>query len=128
MSYACPPPFFASVSLSIPFALLPLSCRVFADGIYPLRVVALAAGAFPHTLGSVGAHGVHGGSTYIALHRTWSVSAVLTSAPWGSGRCLLLWPAGLSAGIHGDWLFSFTELCVSQPEMSRGVVLFGHMT
>ena len=83
MSCACPPPFFASVVLSILFALSPLSCRVFADGIYPLHVVALTAGASPHVLGSVGTHGVRGGSTYIALHRTWSVSAVLTSAPLG---------------------------------------------
>ena len=74
--------------LSIPFALSPLSCRVFADDIRPLHVVALAAGASSHALGSVGAHGVSGGSTYIALHRTWSISAVLTYAPWGSGRCL----------------------------------------
>ena len=100
----------------------------FADGIYHLRMVALAAGASLHALGSVGAHGVRGGSTYIALHRTWSVSAVLTSATWGSGRCLLLLLARLSASIHGDCLFSFTDLCVSQTKKSRGVVLFGHMT
>ena len=56
--------------LSILFAWSPLSHRVFADGIYPLLVVALAAGASPHALGSVGAHGVRGGSTYITLHRT----------------------------------------------------------
>ena len=49
--------------LLIPFALSPLSHRVFADGIYPLRVVVLAAGASTHALGSVGA-------TCIALHRT----------------------------------------------------------
>ena len=55
--------------LSIPFALSPLSRRVFADDICPLRVVSLATGASPHALGSVGAHGVRGGSTYIALHR-----------------------------------------------------------
>ena len=103
----------------------PLSRCVFADGIYPLRVVALAAGACPCALGYVEAHGVRGGFIYITLHRTWSVSAVLTSATWGSGRCLLLLPARLSAGIHGDCLFSFTDLCLSQPKMSRGVVLFG---
>ena len=56
--------------LSIPFTMLPLSRIVFADGIRPLRAVALAEGASPHALGSVGDHGVRGGSTYIALHRT----------------------------------------------------------
>ena len=118
--------FFGSVSL-IPFALSPLSCRVFADIIRPLRVAALAAGASPHALGSVGAHGVSGGSTYIALHRTWSVSAVLTYARWGSGRCFLLLPARLSASIHGDCFISLPDLCMSQPKLSRGVVLFGYM-
>ena len=112
---------------SIPFALSPLSRRVFADDIRPLRVVALAAVASPHALGSVGAHGVRGGSTYIALHRTWSVYAVLTYAPWGSGRCFLLLPARLSASIHGDCFISLTDLCMSQPKMSCGIVLFGYM-
>ena len=113
--------------LSIPFALSPLSRRVFADDIRPMRVVTLVAGASPRALGSVGTHGVSGGSTFIALHRTWSVSAVLTYAPWGSGRCFLLLPARLSASIHGDCFISLTDLCMSQPNMSRGVVLFGYM-
>ena len=47
-------------------------------------------GVSPHALGSVGVHGVRGGSTYIALHRSWSVSAILMYATWSSGRCLLL--------------------------------------
>ena len=50
----------------------------------------LLRGASPHALGSVGAHGFRGGSTYIALHRSWSVSAILTYTTWSSGRCLLL--------------------------------------
>ena len=33
--------------LSIPFALSPLSRHVFADGVRPLRAVALAAGRLP---------------------------------------------------------------------------------
>ena len=78
-------------------------------------------------LGSIGAQGIRGGSTYIALHRTWSVSAVLTYATWGSGRWLILLPARLSACIHGDCFISLTVLCMSQPKMSCGVVLFGHM-
>ena len=113
--------FFVSVSFVDPFRIVtPLDIR-------PLRVVALAAGASPYALGSFGAHGARGGSTYIALHQTWSVSTVLSSATWGSGRCFLLLPARLSASIHGDCLFSFTDLYVSQPEMSRRVVLFGHL-
>ena len=76
--------------LPIPFAMSALSRRVFADGIRPLRAVALAEGASLHALGSVRAHGVRGGSTYIALHRTWSVSAILPYANESSGRCFLL--------------------------------------
>ena len=61
------------------------------------------------------------------LHLYWSVSTVWTYATWGSGRCFLLLPAQLSACIHGDRFISLTTLCMSQPKMSRGVVLFGHM-
>ena len=50
----------------------------------------LLRGASPHKLGSVGAHGVHGGSTYIALHRSWSVSAILPYVTWGSGQCFII--------------------------------------
>ena len=39
---------------------------------------------------SVGALGVSGGSTYVSLHRTWSVSAILPYAHWSLGQCLLL--------------------------------------
>ena len=56
------------------------SCRVFDGCIHPLRVVALAIGAFHRAVGSVGAHGIRGGSTCIAIHRAWSVSAILASA------------------------------------------------
>ena len=76
--------------LPIPFAMSPLSRRVFADGIRPLQAVALAEGASPHALGSVRAHGVRCGSTYIALHRTWSVTGILPYANGSSGRCFLL--------------------------------------
>ena len=40
-------------------------------------------GASPLALASVGAHGVCGGSTFIALHRTWSVKA-FCRAPLGA--------------------------------------------
>ena len=71
--------------LSIPFAMSPLSLTVSV-----LCERSFLRGTSPHALGSVGAHGVRGGSTYIALHRSWSVSAILTSATWSSGRCFLL--------------------------------------
>ena len=129
MSGACPAPFSLRRSrLSLQFALSPLSRRVLVDVIRPLRVVALAAGASSHALGSVGTHGVRGGSTYIALRRPWSVPAVLRYAPWGSGRCLMLFLARLSASIHGDCLVSLPDLYVSQLKKSRGVVLLGHVT
>ena len=129
MSWACPPPFSLRRSrLSLAFALSPLSRRVLVDVIRPLLVVALAAGASPHVLGSVGAHGVLGGSTYITFCRPWSVSTVLRYAPWGSGWCFMLLPARLSASIHGDCLVSLPDLYVSQLKKSRGVVLLGHMT
>ena len=47
-------------------------------------------GASPRALGSIGALGVSGGSTSIAFHWTWSVSANLLYAPWSSGRCFML--------------------------------------
>ena len=100
--------------LSLPFALSPLSSRVLVDVICPLHVVALVAGASPHALGSVVAHGVRGGSTYIALCRPWSVSTVLRYAPWGSGQCLMLLPVRFSTSIHGDCLVSLPDLYVSQ--------------
>ena len=82
--------FFASVSFVdpvrnfAPFALC-LCCRYpsFAGG-------SSCGGASPHALGYVGALGVGGGSTYIALHRTWSISAILPYALWSSGRCFIL--------------------------------------
>ena len=75
------------------------SRRILDGSIRPLRVVALAPGVFHRAVGSVGAHGIHLGSTCIALHWPWSVSAVWAFASWGSGWCLLLFPARLSAGV-----------------------------
>ena len=76
--------------LSIPFAMSPLSRSVFADGIRHFASGSSCGGASPHALGSVGALGVSGGSTYIALHRTCSVSSILPYAHWSSGRCFIL--------------------------------------
>ena len=52
--------------LSIPFAMSPLS---FTSG-------SSCGGTSPHVWGSIRALGVRGGSTYIALHWTWSVSTI----------------------------------------------------
>ena len=128
MSWMFPPPFLCIGLVCRSRSHCRPSCAVSSLTIIrPLHVVALAAEASPHALGSVGARGVSDGSTYIALHQTWSVSAVLTYAPWGSGRCFLLLPAWLSASIHGDCFISLSDLCMSPPKMSRGVVLFGYM-
>ena len=88
--WACHPPFlcFGLVCRSR------LHCRpsraVSSLTVSVLCMWSLLRGASPHALGSVGAHGVRGGSTYIAFHQSWSVSAILTYATWSSGRCLLL--------------------------------------
>ena len=65
-----------------------------------MRVVALAAGASHRVMGSLRAHGIRGGSAYIALHRSWSVSAVLASATWGSGRGCAVW----THAVLSDWV------------------------
>ena len=65
-------------------------CRPSSLTVSVLCERSLLRGASPLALGSVGAHGVHSGSTYIALHRSWSVFPILTYATWSSGRCFLL--------------------------------------
>ena len=87
--------FFASVSFVDPVRnvaplvqCLCLRYQSFASG--------SCGGASPHALGSVGTLGVSGGSTYIALHRTWSVSAILPYARWSSGRCFILFLRGVT--------------------------------
>ena len=60
--------FFASVSLVDPVALSPLSRSIFAEGRLPVSWVPSEP------------LGVCGGSTYIALHRNWLVSAILSLA------------------------------------------------
>ena len=113
MFWACPPPFLC-VGLVCPVrTVAPLvprlcwRCPSFASS-------SSWGGASPHALGSVGAHGVSGGSTYIALHRSWSVSVIWPYTHWSSGRCFIL-PAQRAACIHGDQFVSLTGWCVSQP-------------
>ena len=66
--------FFASVD---PVSLSPLSRSVFADGFRHLRALALAEGRLLVSWVPSEPLGVCSGSTYIALHRTWLVSAIL---------------------------------------------------
>ena len=55
-----------------------------------------------------------GGSTYIALHRTWLVSSFLPGAV-GAPVGVFCFTVRLSARIHGDHLVSFTDSCASPP-------------
>ena len=72
--------FFASVSLVDPIALSPLSRSVSADGSRHWWAFALAEGRLPMSWVTSEPLGICGGSTYIALHRTWLVSAILPYA------------------------------------------------
>ena len=69
--------FFASVD---PVALSPLSRSVFADGFRLWWALALAEGRLPISWVPSEPLGICGGSTYIALRRTWLVSAILPYA------------------------------------------------
>ena len=68
--------FFASVSLVDPVALSPLSRSVSADGFRHWWALALAEGRLPMSWVPSEPLWICGGSTYIALHRTWLVSAI----------------------------------------------------
>ena len=72
--------FFASVSLVDPVALSPLSRSVSADGFRHWWALALAEGRLPMSWVPSEPLGICGGSTYIALHRTWLVSTILPYA------------------------------------------------
>ena len=72
--------FFASVSLVDPVALSPLSRSVSTDGFRHWWALALAEGRLPMSWVPSEPLGICGGYTYIALHRTWLVSAILPYA------------------------------------------------
>ena len=72
--------FFASVSLVDPAALLPLLRCVSADSFRHWWALALAKGRLPMSWVPSEPLGICGGSTYIALHQTWLVSAILPYA------------------------------------------------
>ena len=85
----------------------------FAEGRLPMRLVP------SEPLGRCG------GSTYIALHRTWLVSANLTCAI-GAQVGVSYFSAQRSACIHGDNSVSFPDSCVSLPRHSHRVMFLGH--
>ena len=103
---------FASVSLLAPGALSPLLHLVFPDGFRHRCAVRFSGGASPPCVGS---HrdpwGGCGGSTYIALHRTWLVSSFLPGAfgaPVGVFCLLCSIPPVFMAII---WSVSLTPAC-----------------
>ena len=60
-----------------------------------------------------------GGSTYVALHRTWLVSAVLPRG-FGAQVGVSYFPVRLSARLHGALFVSFPDSCVSIPHFYLG--------
>ena len=86
----------------------------FAEGRLPMRLVPL------EPLGSCG------GSTYIALYRTWLVSAALPCAI-GAQVGVSYFPALHSTRIHGDHFVSFPDCFVSLPRHSHRVMFLGHL-
>ena len=116
--------FLASVSFVDPVrTVAPLApclcwrCLSFASG-------SSCRGASSHTLGSVGAHGVSGGSTYppdlVGLH-------IWPYTHWSSGRYFILFLCDIPQVFMAIIFVSFTDLCVSRPEHSHRVVFVGHL-
>ena len=118
--------FFASVSLLDPVALSPLLLRVFPVGFRHWCSFCFCRGASPLTLVPSGPLGGCGGSTNIALHRTWLVSAILPGAV-GAPVGVLCFTVRHSARIHGNLLVSFTDSCVSLARHSGEGLFLGHL-
>ena len=118
--------FFASVSLLDPVALSRLLHHVFPDGFRHWCAFRFCGGASPLAFGPVGPLGSFGGSTYIALHRTWLVSAILPGAI-GAPVGVLCFTVRHSARIHGDHLVSFTDSCVSHARHPHMGLFLGHL-
>ena len=118
--------FFASVSLLDPVALSPLLHRVFPDGFRHWCAFRFCGGASPLAFGPVGPLGSCGGSTYVALHRTWLVSAILPGAI-GAPVGVSCFTVRHSARINGDHLVSFTDSCVSLARHPHMWLFLGHL-
>ena len=119
--------FFASVSLLDPVALSPLLHRVLADGFRPWCAFRFCGGASPLALVPYGPLGSCGGSTSIALRRTWLVFANLPCG-FGAQVGVSSFPVRLSARVHGDHFVSFPDSCVSLPCHSLRVMYLGLLT
>ena len=87
---------------------------------------ALAEGRLPMRLVPSKPLGSCGGSTYIALHRTWLVSANLPCAV-GAEVGVSYFTARRSARIQGDHFVSFTDSCVSLTRHSHRVMFLEHL-
>ena len=87
---------------------------------------ALAEGRLPMRLVPSEPFGSCGGSTYIAFHRTWLVSANLPCAV-GAQVGVSYFTARRSARIHGDHFVSFADSCVSLTRHSHRVMFLGHL-
>ena len=102
--------------LSIPFAIWPLSRRVFANCTSPLRAVALAEGRLPMCW-------VPSEPMGLAVAPPISPYNLRDFAicPLERRSVFHTFPVRRSASIHGDTLVSFTDLCMSQPKQSYRV-------
>ena len=118
--------FFALVSLLAPVALSPLLLRVFPDSFRHWCAFSFCRGASPLALVPSGILGGCGGSTNIALHRTWLVSAILPGAV-GTPVSVFCFTVRHSARIHSDLLVSFTDSCVSLAHHSHEGLFLGHL-
>ena len=87
---------------------------------------AFAGGRLPWRLVPWGPLGSCGGSTYIALHRTWLVSANLPDA-FGATVGVFCFTVRHSARIPGDHLVSFTDSCMSLARHSHAGKFLGHL-
>ena len=120
--------FFVSVSLIYPVSLSPLLHHS------PLLTVSVIGARFAYAVGRLTMRlvplvplGSCGGSTYIALHWTWLVSADL---PCGLGAQVGVssFHVRHSARLHGDHFVSFPDSCVSLPRISHRVHFLGRLT
>ena len=88
---------------------------------------AYAVGHLPMRLVPLGPLGCCGVSTYIALHRTWLVSADLACG-FRAQVSVSCFPVQHSTRLHGDHFVSFPDSCVSLPRIYHRVQFLGRLT